>query len=398
VFLAALVGSTLLGGCAPELERPALKCPVVSDAPLALALSRRANSSEVLPPVVEQVVVQFVSGIPASVRGPVVTVVNVDGRPEVLRDGAVSFSSDAKSSAILDDDRQAFVASVSSIVGRVRADDPEVDVIGALEQAAVAAGRGNGRGTLVFSDSGLSTKGALNFTQPGLLAVPPAEVIAFLERQRALPNLTGLSVFLAIGAVERPQDDLAHYRADLVELLRMITEKGGAACVDVTEVPATTNGGRSGLPPVSLVLVPPAAKFLGVCSGVLTDTGDVSFNPGQATFRDPAKARAVLKPVARALRDGQCDRIILTGTTARHGSAASQRTLALQRAEAVKRELVAERGVDPATIEVVGLGSYYTEYRPDNGPDGELLPGPAQLNRTVRIDPCTPTCPSYELR
>jgi len=40
------------------------------------------------------------------------------------------------------------------------------------------------------------------------------------------------------------------------------------------------------------------------------------------------------------------------------------------------------------------VGSYFPQYVPDFGPRGELLPGPAQLNRTVRIEPCTPQCPS----
>lgn len=365
---------------------------------LALALSRRANSPEALPPIVEQVVTQFVYGIPAAVRGPAVSVVNVDGRSEVLPGGTVAFSSDAKSSTLLDDDHGAFVISVSEIVGRVRADDPEVDIIGVLEQGAIAAGRDQGRGTLVFSDSGLSTKGALNFTQPGLLGAAPADVVAFLEREGALPVLKGLSVFLAIGSVERPQDDLAHHKVKLVELLRMIAQKGGAECVAVAEAPATTGEPRPGLPPVSLVPVPPAAVFSGACSAVLADTGEVGFEKGQPTFLQPALARAVLEPLGRALRERKCDRVVLTGTTARHGSEGSQRSLALQRAEAVKRELVTELGVDPAAIDTVGLGSYFIGYVPDNGPNGELLPAQAQLNRTVRIDPCDPICPSYALR
>lgn len=398
VFLTALVGSALLAGCAPAVKpQAALKCPVASDAPLALAISRRANSSEALSPVIEQVVTQFVSGIPASERSPVVSVINIDGHSEVLRDGAVSVSFNAQNPVALDDDRQAFLATVSGIVGRVRAGYPEVDVITALEQAAVAAGRDNGRGTLVFADSGLSTKGTLNFTQPGLLEAPPADVIAFLEQEHALPNLKGLSVFLAIEAVEPPQVDLAQYRANLVELLRMIAVKGGATCVAVTEEPATGSGPHLGLPPVSLVPVPAVAVFAAPCSGVLRDTGDVGFNPGEATFRERAKAQAVLEPVGQAVRDRTCNRIVLTGTTARSGSPVYQHTLALQRAEAVKQLLVTEDGVDPASIETVGLGSYFTRYQPDSGPNGELLPGPAQLNRTVRIDPCTPTCPSYAL-
>lgn len=395
VFLAALVGSALLAGCSSAVKQPAdPHCHVDSDAPLALAISRRANSSETLSPVIEQVVTKFVSGIPASASNSL-SVINVDGDPEV--DGVVPFSSDAQNPEALDDDRQAFLAKVIGIVGRVRADHPEVDVIAALEQAAIAAGRDNGRGTLVFSDSGLSTKGALNFTQPGLLEAPPANVIAFLERNHELPNLKGLSVFLDIQPVDPPQKDLGQYRSSVVELLRMIAQKGGAACVAVTEEPATRSEPHPGLPPVSPVQVPPPAVFSTPCSGVLKDTGDVGFNPDKATFREPAKAYAVLEPLGRALRDRTCNRIVLTGTTARYGSADGQRELARLRAEAVKQVLVVEYGVDPASIETVGLGSYFTGYQPDIGPNGELLPGPAQLNRTVRIDPCTPTCPSYKL-
>jgi hypothetical protein len=40
-----------------------------------------------------------------------------------------------------------------------------------------------------------------------------------------------------------------------------------------------------------------------------------------------------------------------------------------------------------------GLGSYFPEYVSDKGPGDALLPVPAQTNRTVRIEPCNPTCP-----
>ena len=399
ILVTSLLGAALLTGCgqADEPDR-SLACPVASDAPLALALSRRANSPEALPPVAEPVVDQWVAGILATDHGPTISVVNVDGRPEVLRDGTLRFRSDAKSQLQLDDDHRTFIAAVSDLVGGVRADDPEVDVIAALEQAAIAAGRDQGRGTLVFADSGLSTKGPLNFTQPGLLEAPSAEVLAFLQREHALPNLKGLSVYLAIGAVERPQDDLAQYKPGLVELLRLIAEKGGATCVAVTEAAATSNEPRTGLPPVSLVPVPQPVAFSSPCAGVLTDTGDVGFQPGKDGLLEPEKAAAVLEPVARALREHKCDRILLTGTTARHDSPESQQELARARTATVKRLLVDDLGVDSAAIETVGLGSYFKEYVPDHDPDGgpdDLLPAQAQLNRTVRIDPCAPVCPSH---
>ena len=109
-------------------------------------------------------------------------------------------------------------------------------------------------------------------------------------------------------------------------------------------------------------------------------------------FRDPAAARAFLRPIADQIRDDPSAHLRLTGTTARWGATDDQITLARQRAEAVKAELIG-LGADANHIETRGLGSYFAQYVPDNGLQGTLLPGAAQANRTVRVEPCDRTCP-----
>jgi outer membrane protein OmpA-like peptidoglycan-associated protein len=73
------------------------------------------------------------------------------------------------------------------------------------------------------------------------------------------------------------------------------------------------------------------------------------------------------------------------GTTADVGSKEMQVQLSTARAESVARLLV-ELDVPKTRITASGVGSSFPEYVPDHGPDGQILPGPAQQNRTVRID------------
>src|SRR5205823_3288991 len=129
-----------------------------------------------------------------------------------------------------------------------------------------------------------------------------------------------------------------------------VLERAGAR-VQVDPAPST---GRpaAGLPPVTPVAVtaPPP-----ITTPIVLDEGSVGFRPDVATLRDPAAAATVLAPVADALRAAP-RRIRLVGTTADVGPPESRVLLATRRAEAVRDLLVAD-GVDPALVEVRGLGS-----------------------------------------
>lgn len=366
------------------------KC-VIPAGPLAVAISRRANSPGDPPVQVSQIVQRFITDIPAMVTGPTLSLINVDGRSEIYRTG--QFFSDSRNKYGLHSDQQQFLAGFDSAVASMRAAEPEVDILAALEEAGTAAGR-PGPGTVVLVDSGLSTSGALDFSQPNVLDAPADDVITFLRNGGQLPDLRGLTVvFIGIGEVARPQQKLGTRKARLIELWTKIAEAGGAACVTSVETPRSDDPIDGEVTSVKVVPVPRPPLYVSNGLTVLPDAGEVGFKPGEAVFRDAAAARAVLQPIADQLKADRSYRLLLTGTTARWGPRDGQIDLAKRRAEAVKQELDG-LGANPDQIETRGLGSYFPQYVSDNGPGGVLLPGPAQANRAVRVEPCNLACPS----
>lgn len=118
-------GAALVAGAAPVAA-----CPVPGNAPLALAVSRRANSPGDLPDAARQIVRRFVTDIPALVSGPKLSLINVDGRPTLYRDGV--FRSTAGNREALRDDHERFLAGFDGAAASMRAVEPEVDVLAAL--------------------------------------------------------------------------------------------------------------------------------------------------------------------------------------------------------------------------------------------------------------------------
>ena len=391
------VACSLVAGCGAGPEATgvgaaggggsSISCPV-PDGPIAVAVSGRANSpAPSLPPVAEQIVSNAVERVPIGGVGPRLTLVGIDGRPEPL--GSTAFSPRSKNDIAAGRERRAFLDRFRQLVAAVRAKAPEVDDLAALDVAARAARDGAPAGTVVFVDSGLQTVDPLDFRQPGLLDADPVEVVDFLERTGAVPDLSGLTViFVGIGDTAPPQKGLDVARRErLVALWSEIAKAGGAACVHVDSAPRG-GGAPTGVPRVGTVPVPPppVADFTALGPTILPDDGTVGFVPGRAVLRDPRAAAEVLRPFGDWLLDDRDRRVELTGTTARFGELGSQIELATLRAEAIKQVLV-DQGVDPAQITTRGVGSEFPEYVNDQGSDGSLLPGPAAANRTVRIDP-----------
>jgi outer membrane protein OmpA-like peptidoglycan-associated protein len=118
-------------------------------------------------------------------------------------------------------------------------------------------------------------------------------------------------------------------------------------------------------------------------TSALGDGSSVAFQPGTATFRDPAAARNLLRPLAAWLPTGTSHRAVVVGTTSSEGNAskASDLQLSRERAQAVKAVLVS-LGADPTTIKAEGKG--YIADPPDRV-KGVLDPAKAAQNRVVRI-------------
>jgi outer membrane protein OmpA-like peptidoglycan-associated protein len=320
--------------------------------------------------------------------GSAMGLLNVDGNPQLVAASAFSDPSAGNTTA-LDVDKANYLLQFKTAVAQLRAKAPHVSVLEALDKAgrAVRAACRHG-GTIYLADSGLSDTGPVDFCQQGLLQANPADVVAFLRREGDLPHLKGISVVLVgIGDTAPPQHPLSiSQRTNLIAIWSAIVKAGGASSVQVD--PAPRSGlAPSGVPTVTLVPVPrtptwkPSDRKFS-----LPDSGPVGFQPNTAVFRDPVGAAAALKKIAEYLIANPSAKITLSGTTAHWppgpSSLASDKWLGFRRALACKAVLV-RLGVARGRIAARGLGWKFPGYENDQGPDGTLLPGPAEHNRSV---------------
>lgn len=309
------------------------------------------------------------------------TVVVPDGRPAVagVLPMRIEDPNDLVRSAALADLRHRAEQLIVSAV----ADDPEADLLSALDLAARVVEGASGPRSVVVADSLLQTAGALRF-QDGdgaLLSADPAAVADRLAAAGLLPMLTGIDVVLTdAGDTAVPQDPLPPLaRRALVELWTTILERSGAR-VRLDDTPAR-GGPTAGLPAVTPVRAPAIVPIDGPV--VLTDSA-VGFLPDLPVLRDPAQAEAVLAPLIAALVSAP-RRVRLTGTTSSAGTPAGRAALSAERA-ALVRDLLVRGGVDPAGIEVRGLGSDFC-FVPDRDGNGRLDPIQAARNRQVVVEP-----------
>ncbi len=326
----------------------------------------------------------------AAVReGSAIGLVDLDGQPRLVRAGA--FSDPGVNPLAGQAAQQHFLMSLQGAIEHMRAAFPHADVLTALNVAgrAVRAACRHG-GTIYLEDSGLQETGLVNFRQIGMLGARPADVVSFLARQHDLPHLAGIAMVLAgCGDTAPPQRPLSIGQQDNVAAIwSAIAKAGGALSVRVDQAPLSGPPPRH-VPQVSLVPVPAAPVFPshpGPSSPrfVFPDNGPVGFEPGAAVFRDPTAAYAALRQLARYLVANPAARIELTGTTARWGPLTGAVALSWRRADAVKAALV-HMGAAPGQIKTRGLGWRFRSYINDQGPEGTLLPGPAEHNRSVIV-------------
>ncbi|MGE3288173.1 MAG: OmpA family protein [Pseudonocardia sp.] len=381
-------------GAVPGAD-PMTACSLPPEGAFALVTSRRALSAATLPPQARRLVVTFVRDLRPTTSGdppgPPLILVNLDGAPAVQ--WRASFRSDGATDIARDYDRQGFLALFDAALRDMRAVEPEVDLLDGLAVAARAV-RAAGGGAIVIADSGLATRGYVNFTDPGTLDATPEDVVTRLRADDALPDLSGVTVFLAVGDTAAPQAPLTvHYRKQVYAIWDAVVRAAGAACVASIDDSGPAVPPLADVPDVTEVLIPGPPEGVGGCRTVLADAGPVAFRPGTADFVDEHAADEQLAKVADELLAQRCGAVMLTGTTAHWTDRplAYHVDLGTKRAERVRVELEIHH-VPADRLRTRGVGYQFEQYVPDNDARG-LLPGPAALNRTVRIDPCTPECP-----
>ncbi|SCF41444.1 OmpA family protein [Micromonospora matsumotoense] len=371
-----LLAAAVLTGCDdPPKEEPVEAGCLPSGVAMSLAIGARANSpTPALPELVEDLARS------AARKHKGVSVVQVDGRADVDL-GPQVFDSKAENGNKYEKDLARWLDGLRQYVAKMQADEPEADVLKALDVAAAQVGPGD---TVVLVDSGLQTTAPLDFRTRGTLDADPTEVVEFLRRSDSLPDLTDRHVLLVgVGDTAPPQAELdVARRRHVVELWTAVAKAGGARCVELRESP---NGTRSGIdsPPVSVVPVAAIPPFAPCGDTVLPDEGAVGFVPDSARFRDPKAARAALTKLAALLAQRKST-VELIGTTSSAGTEPGRLSLSRDRARAVEAVL-RDLGVPPGRVSSKGVGDHWPNRRPDRGPNGELLPGPAAQNRTVVV-------------
>lgn len=352
------------------------------DGPVVFAVAGRQNSPA---PVLTGSMSS--AAATATREGSPVGIVDVDGRPRLIMAGA--FSDPGVNPAARQAAQQHFLGSLTSAVQRTRAVHPHVDALDALNVAghAIRAACRHG-GTIYLEDSGLQETGLVNFRQPGMLGASPAEVVSYLTHLHDLPSLAGMSVVLAgVGDTAPPQLPLSISQQDNVVAIWSAIARAGGASVRVDPAPLS-GAAPAHVPSVSLVPIPAQPTWTLPSSSntkfVFPDSGPVGFEPNTTVFRAPTAAMVALQPLARYLAANPSARIELTGTTAHWGSLSGCKDLARRRAGKVKAVLV-QLGAQPRQIATQGLGWRFPGYINDQGPDGSLLPGPAEHNRSVIV-------------
>jgi outer membrane protein OmpA-like peptidoglycan-associated protein len=314
--------------------------------------------------------------------GAVASLVVADGEPE--SEGTTKLVVSGANSVAREKSRTENLEKIANAFDEVRAQDEESDLLTALSLAERTVREVDGKHAIVVVDSGLSTTGPLDFTQPGMLEADPAEVVAMLQAAKTLPDLSGVTVTVqGLGDTADPQQRLSIAQRDnLIAIWQAVLTAAGAERVVIEETPLT------GTPAAGLPLVTPIALPVPVVcetDEVVLTGGDVAFEPDSAVFRDPAGARAVLEPIAAQLVTGDVTATV-TGMTADVGPLGGQVALSRERAGAVVAVLE-QLGVQPGALTADGVGSDFPGYVQDHGPDGELLPAQAAANRKVTITP-----------
>jgi len=343
--------------------------------PVTVAIGARANTPAAVP--LPAPVARLLDAAVENHKN--LTVINVDGKPTVAFEGV--FNSKAANDEALKKDRERFTSTFGAALTKLRAQSGEVDQLSAMQQAARATQPG---GVVVLIDSGIQTVAPLDFRKDDLLEADPAEIRTFLDKNDLLPKLKGLSVLLVgVGNTAAPQDRLdQHTQDNLTEIWKAVATGGGASCVETLTGPNTRDA-VTATPAVSKVTPPklPTPKAVPCQDTVLPDSGAVGFRPGEDNFRDPGAARATLTAMAADINRLKLS-VRLVGTTASWGSESYRIDLARRRAEAVKQVLVS-LGVPGDRIATEGVGTHWPTHVPDLDEHGNLIPGPAQRNRSV---------------
>lgn len=314
-----------------------------------------------------------------SVRsGDTLYIVGVSGEPALLYTKSASRESSecdtvSACNAVVAD----YQGVITREIAKVKAATAEADTLKAIAEAARQMDGHSGAKHVVVIDNGLQTTGEMPLVSEGAVFTPPDELAQMLVNGNRLEQrLKGVDItWVGLGAVAPPQQPPDQRpRDNLEDLWAAVLTASGAT---VRFVGGITDGppGHEGMPPVTPVPVEDTIIRPTGCATIRED--QIGFIPDKADFRDPAVARAVLEPIAKALIDGQRTARLI-GYVALPENPRPDR-LSLRRAVAVQ-DILVSLGVPKQSLNPDGAGT------PPEYPRPPAEPKPTELQQYRRVE------------
>ncbi|NUU05863.1 OmpA family protein [Leifsonia sp. C5G2] len=309
-----------------------------------------------------------------------VTVVVPSGTPQVM--GTTALGSSAQDAIVCQNDQRTKLTQITSYIDGLKATAPEVDFLGAIDQAARDLGS-KPMGVVVIG-SGLQTTDPLNFAGTGLLYADPAQVVSDLSSRNLLPkDLKGVTVYWSgMGDTAGAQQPLTVPARSNLEAIwsAVVTAAGGTLSL----LPEPASGSApAGLPAVTPVAVEAVATKTDWSRPVVIRNSELLFTKDTADFTDPAAAQKVLAQLVPTIeQNGKV--VTVTGTASKDQATdnSADTALSLRRADAVKAALVS-LGVPSALLQTAGVGFEWCGFRPETDASGRYSDALAEQNRSV---------------
>lgn len=249
----------------------------------------------------------------------------------------------------------------------------EADILKSLAKANKELGKApeNGReNMLIVIDSGISTCGAINFTEQTTrnALLDPSLLVSKLREDGELAPFGNIDkvLWFGLGAVAEPQGEPTEgAKAAMRNLYRAVFEAAGLELPeDDKEIFKDGEEVDPGddLPSVSVVEMPriPLDEngnpvLAGDSIELDEKTSDLTFALGSSEFSNPAKAKESLQSYIDQLTDFPSLKATIHGYTDTTGSTEANQALSQKRAEAVKN-LFVEAGVNSEQLTAIGEG------------------------------------------
>jgi outer membrane protein OmpA-like peptidoglycan-associated protein/predicted small lipoprotein YifL len=241
---------------------------------------------------------------------------------------------------------------------------------------------------IIVLGSGLSTDGALNFTQGNLLLSDDEQLALIAEKLisgKHFPDLAGVNIaWFGLGEVDGDQQPLTSQTHTVLEDLwyNVIDEAGG----NVSFYPANNDGDLSQAeieeyPDVPLVEIPIGMDDLAevyeyeipeIVQPIRLNDARLNFVADQDVFINPAEADAALAPIALGLIKSGQPVYILGMTAITTDNVVALNSLSLKRAVAIRDALVT-LGVPASQIRCIGTGSLPNDFRTEPDTIGSVV-------------------------